>query len=88
MTEDNKLLSTTEAARLLGVSKRRVIALINAPNPERRLPAQMVGSQSAAVTFCCEGRGQECSTLAVREDIREGEPINYPKPRRTRRSYG
>lgn len=39
------LLSTDEAAAELGVSKRRVLALINAENPERKLRAAKVGRE-------------------------------------------
>lgn len=42
--KDNNLISASQAAEILGVSKRRVLAMINAENPERRLPAVKVGN--------------------------------------------
>lgn len=42
---NDELISAADAAERLGVSKRRVIALINADNPALRLPAAKIGSQ-------------------------------------------
>jgi excisionase family DNA binding protein len=41
----DELISAADAAEKLGVTKRRVIALINAKNPALKLPATKIGSQ-------------------------------------------